>query len=236
MRSPKEDVVLSQPQSGELHLIYTGGCPPRAGRVRRLPLSARKVEVGALRFPQQRSRIKTSKRESFNTLGEETNFQGTFSGVSFRPLNELPMISTDEKTKIFGYTVPEAPDTWQEQHGATQPLFWQEGRPISFYLAILGELKVTAVMDLTAGSGALLEACLTRGVMYHGVALNKEHMAWLGAIADRAACGLITIQGSTLYNAELAETVAKYFSDLLKELVPDEKGDEEEEKYEPDSE
>ena len=53
--------------------------------------------------------------------------------------------------------------------------FWQESKPISFFNAILDEYKVTAVFDVTAGSGAFMEASLTRGVVYHGLCLNKEH-------------------------------------------------------------
>ena len=37
-----------------------------------------------------------------------------------------------------------------------------------------------------------MEACLTRGVQYHGLCINKEHMSWVQAISDRVACGLIS--------------------------------------------
>eukprot|EP00435_Cladocopium_sp_Y103_P074779 s326_g51.t1 len=224
----EEDVVLAQTQTEELHLIYSGGCLPRAGRVRRVPLAARKVETCALRFPAQRTKIRTTKKENFTSCGEATTYQGTFSGVTFRPVSELPLINSDDKKKVLP-AVPavQAPEPWKESHGEDVPLFWQEGKPIEFYLALLDEFKGKAVLDLTAGSGALMEACLTRGVQYHGICLNRDHMTWLQAVADRAACGLISIEGSTLFGEELAKLVKHQFADLLQRLVPTEDAAEE---------
>jgi len=230
----QEDVVLAHSHTEELCLIYSGGCVPRAGRVRRVPLGAKKVETAVLRFPAQRTKIKTTKKENFTSCGEATTFQGTFSGVTFRPVSELPLIAADEKKKIFpaAPAVP-APEPWKECHGEDVPLFWQEAKPIEFYLALLDEFKGQAVLDLTAGSGALMEACLTRGIQYHGVCLNREHMSWLQAVADRAACGLISIEGSTLYAEELAKSVKQHFADVLQKLVPAD--DEAEELMEPET-
>ena len=227
--------MLSQDHTEELCLMYSGGCLPRAGRVRRVPIAARKVETCAVRFPAQRTKIKTTKKENFTSCGEATTYQGTFSGVTFRPVAELPLINCEDKKKILpaAPAVP-APDTWQEAHGEDVPLFWQEGKPIEFYLALLDEFTGKAVFDLTAGSGALMEACLTRGVPYHGVCLNKDHMTWLQAVADRAACGLMSIEGSTLYAEELAKTVKQHFSDLLQHLVASAE-DQAEEQLEPAS-
>ena len=60
-----EEVVLHQSQTDELRVNFEGGCPPRAGRVRRFPLSARKIESAAIRFPANRARLKTTKKEHF---------------------------------------------------------------------------------------------------------------------------------------------------------------------------
>eukprot|EP00438_Fugacium_kawagutii_P000049 Skav202750 [mRNA] locus=scaffold3516:24380:31633:+ [translate_table: standard] len=230
-----EDAVLSQPQTEEIFLIYSGGCPPRAGRARKVPLAARKVESAALRFPAQRSKFKTIKKENFTSCGEATTFQNTYSGVSFRPASELPLITSSEKVKILPVSAAQAaPAAWQESHNDDVPLFWQEGKPINFYLAILDEFKIKACFDATAGSGALMEACLTRGVQYHGCCLNKEHMGWLQGVADRASCGLVSIEGSTLHSSELASDVKKHFPDVLRTLVAQEE-EEEDEAVEPDS-
>ena len=79
---------------------------------------------------------------------------------------------------------------------------------------------MTSIFDVTAGSGAMMEASLTRGAVYHGLCLNKDHQQWLQAIADRAACGLITLEGSTLFNEALAAEIKKFFPDVLESLAP----------------
>ena len=111
--------------------------------------------------------------------------------MTFRSAKELPLISLEEKKKVFGSAVP-APDDYQERHHDDQPLSWQESKPIALWLALLGELRIQCASDVSAGSGALMEACLTRGVQYHGLCINKEHMSWVQAISDRVACGLIS--------------------------------------------
>ena len=227
--------MLAQPQSEEMHLVYSGGCIARAGRMRRIPLAARKIETVAVRFPTQRGRVKTSKRENFTSCGEATTFQGSYSGVEFRSSYEIPLMALDEKARVLGSAASSAPpEDWQDRFGdKAVPLFWQESKPISFFNAILDEYKVTSIFVVTAGSGAMMEASLTRGAVYHGLCLNKDHQQWLQAIADRAACGLITLEGSTLFNEALAAEIKKFFPDVLESLAP--KTDHEEAPLEPDS-
>lgn len=227
--------MLAQPQSEEMHLVYSGGCIARAGRMRRIPLAARKIETVAVRFPTQRGRVKTSKRENFTSCGEATTFQGSYSGVEFRSSYEIPLMALDEKARVLGSAASSAPpEDWQDRFGdKAVPLFWQESKPISFFNAILDEYKVTSIFDVTAGSGAMMEASLTRGAVYHGLCLNKDHQQWLQAIADRAACGLITLEGSTLFKEALAAEIKKFFPDVLERVAP--KTDHEEAPLEPDS-
>eukprot|EP00435_Cladocopium_sp_Y103_P016055 s2692_g4.t1 len=49
--------------------------------------------------------------------------------------------------------------------------------------------------------------------------LNKEHLQWLQAIADRAACGLIAVEGSSLFSEENAAAVKKSFPDVIAGLA-----------------
>ena len=220
--------------SEEITVVYAGGCLPRAGRMKKTLLGARKVETAVLRCPVQKNRIKTVKKESFNSCGEASTFQGTYSGVAYRPLSELPLIDHEEKVKIFAAApavlstsvIPVPPEAWKDRHGNDVPLFWQEGKPIGFYNAFLEELQVKAVFDVSAGTGALMEACLTHGVQYHGLCLNREHLQWLQVVADRAACAIISLEGSTLYCSELATQVKKHFPDVLQSLVEGKEGDE----------
>lgn len=93
--------MLSQEHAEEATIVFEGGCPPRAGRARRVPLGSRKIESIAVRFPVSRAKVKTCKKENFTSCGEASTYQGTFSGVSFRACSELPLISPSEKAKVL---------------------------------------------------------------------------------------------------------------------------------------
>ena len=102
-----------------------------------------------------------------------------------------------EKYKLLGpngvLSVPELPEDWRERNGEGCPLFWHESKliamekivrccgwheskPIALWCALLDEWKVHAVLDCSPGSGALMEAALTRGIVYHGFCLD---LSWL---------------------------------------------------------
>ncbi|CAK9105294.1 Cyclin-dependent kinase-like 4 [Durusdinium trenchii] len=203
----------------------------RMREVRRVPLSARKVETAATRCPVQRNRIKATRKEAFNATGEESTYQGTYTGVEYRSINEMPLIAKDDKLKILDpkrvLSPPTLPDEWDEKNGQDVPLYWQESKPIALWIALLDDWKVQAIMDLSPGSGALCEAALTRG---H----SKEHLQWLQAIADRAACGLMAVEGSSLFSEETAQSVKKCFPDILASLAKG-KDDEDSDPLEPGS-
>ena len=62
---------------------------------------------------------------------------------------------------------------------------------------------------------------------------NKEHLQWLQAIADRAACALIAVEGSSLFNEDNAKNVKKYFPDVISGLAK--AAEEDEAPFEPES-
>ena len=99
---------------------------------------------------------------------------------------ELPLISKQAEQQVLdAAVVPEAPDDWRDEHGPDVPIFWQESKSIAFWTGFLDQLKVHAIMDLRPGSGALLEAALSRGILYHGLCRNRPRMNWLQAIAGK---------------------------------------------------
>lgn len=63
---------------------------------------------------------------------------------------------------------------------------------------------------------------------------SKEHLQWLQAIADRAACGLMAVEGSSLFSEETAQSVKKCFPDILASLAKG-KDDEDSDPLEPGS-
>ena len=82
----------------------------------------------AIRCPVQRSRIKVSKKETFTACGEESTYQGTYTGVSYRACSEIPLISMQEKSKLLDpnniLSVPKLPEDWVERNGEDCPLLW----------------------------------------------------------------------------------------------------------------
>ena len=58
-------------------------------------------------------------------------------------------------------------------------------------------------------------------------------MSWVSAVADRAACGMMALEGSTLFSEENAKAVRKHFPAVLESLANAD--DEEGEPAEPDS-
>ena len=129
VRRVHEDNVLSCSFAEEATIMYQGGCLPRAGRTRKVPLSAKKVETVAMRFPVARSKIRASKKEAFTACGEASTFQGTYSAVEYRACSEMPLISKEDKAKVFpGSGIADAPEDWQDRYGNDVPLFWQESK------------------------------------------------------------------------------------------------------------
>lgn len=60
-------------------------------------------------------------------------------------------------------------------------------------------------------------------------------MVWLQAVADRAACGLMVLEGSTLFSEEGSKMVSKHFSAVLDGLASGQDEGEEEDALEPAS-
>ena len=165
----KEDGLLNKhAHAEEGFIVYNGGCPPRAGRTRKVPLQAKNVETFAMGFPVQRSKVQTTKKETYACCGEASTYSGRYSGVDFRPCGQLPFIPQNDKKAIVK-NVPDAPDDWADRNDGDVPLFWMESKSIGLWGALLDEFKITACFDVTAGSGALMEACISRGTLYHGL-------------------------------------------------------------------
>ena len=182
----QEDEILNQPHASEATIVYCGGCPPRCGRSRRVPLGGRKVETMALRCPVIRNRLKAMKKESFTACGEKSTYQGTYTNVSFRNTFEIPLIAPAEKAKVLDpnsvVSMPKLPDDWTEKNGEDCPMYWQEAKPIALWCAILDEWCIQAILDCTPGSGALMEAALTRGITYHGLCSSLSCFCSLGRL------------------------------------------------------
>jgi hypothetical protein len=129
-------------------------------RMRNTVLSANRIENGCRCLPVARSKLKIVKREN--------NFQKCFGSTVFG--TEIPRVVAKEKCKIFpARKPPNLPESWVEEHGRTEPLCWQEDKPIEVWKSIISDYKIKAIFDLTPGAGALAEAALSECIVYHGV-------------------------------------------------------------------
>ena len=90
------------------------------------------------------------------------------------------LLSPLEKSKVLPESTvqspqytgqPVSPDDWAERNGSDIPLFWSESKPIALWAAVIDDWKVATIFDCSPGSGALMEAAMTRSVFYHGLCL-----------------------------------------------------------------
>jgi hypothetical protein len=72
-----------------------------------------------------------------------------------------------------------------------------------------------SVVDLSPGSGQLARAALSEEVVYHGFTANVAHQHFVQNVVDTHAVSVITQQGSSLYQSDLAGLIKELYSDLL---------------------
>ena len=80
------------------------------------------------------------------------------------------------------------------------------------------DLDVSAIFDVSPGSGALAEACLRLGLQYVGVTTSDTHNRWLQNVLDRAAVEHIVTQGRPMYQRSLVDHVKRHFDEVLSTL------------------
>ena len=98
-------------------------------------------------------------------------------------------------------------------------MFWNEVKPIAFWVEFLRVWDLHAIMDLTPGSGTLAGACMKLGVQYLGVCTDPLHLSWLHNTSDKVAIQYIIEQGSPLWHSdELSGLLQAEFGDVLEEL------------------
>ena len=75
-----------------------------------------------------------------------------------------------------------------------------------------------AVFDLTPGSGTLAQACLMERWNYCCITRTAAHSSFVQNKLDRDAVGVISMDGSAMYEADLAQHLTAHFSDVVEEL------------------
>ena len=184
---------------------------------RKVSFASDSKETCFLSLPCVRTQLAVQRRDSFNTLGEATTHDATYSGVVPLAWGAAPKMHAGDKQAIM---VPAAardiPVPNSKVYDSTMglPLFWQERKPKTFWHQVLKDLRAKCVFDATPGSGQLARACLELGVTYTGVAKNQQHCQFLNSVLDRYAVGLVGLSGSACHDADLAALAKEHFQDV----------------------
>ena len=203
----------------EVWIVYSGKSSAPGSRSRKVCMAANKKEALLLKLPCARVRLNTKSRELFNAAGESSTHDSTWTAVPAMSVTQLPRMPVVEKRKIFKDIKEDAtmqPPKWPVDG---VPLFWNEVKPMAFWVEFLKVWDLHAVMDLTPGSGTLAGACMKLGVQYLGVCADPVHLSWLHNTSDKVAIQYIVEQGSPLYHSEeLSGLLQAEFADVLEEL------------------
>ena len=145
--------ILFQQQKDEAehlenHIIYSG-LPSRGDT--RFPsrkffggLSTLETVVGTL--PVSRVRMKTRTRDNFAALGETNTQTGSYSGVFWRGLSDLPRLALGDKDGSTGVDSPTYDDAVQKECKTRGYLFlWKETLDVEWCVAYFKDLNVTHV-------------------------------------------------------------------------------------------
>ena len=188
---------------------------------RKIAYSADNRESINISMPLSRAQLSTQKRDSFNTAGEESTHETSYTGVAPIPWGALPLLSPADKAKIVGYAPPAPPSSVSKKvfdSSLGLPLYWTERKSPAIWQQLLKHLNATAVFDITPGSGQCARACMQAGIHYSCVAKNAEHGSWLINVLDRMALAQICKEGSPLYQQDLSECLKEHFSETLEQL------------------
>ena len=150
---------------------------------------------------------------------EESTHYGAYSGVHGLSLVGMAKVTPADKAAILKQ--PERgspPEKIAARLNGVLPLYWQERKPAGFWRQFLADLDVQAVLDLTPGSGTLAQACLLERWSYCGITRTGAHSSFMQNKLDRDAVGVISMDGSAMYEADLAQHLTAHFSDVVEEL------------------
>ena len=123
-----------------------------------------KVGPIAILCPVHRSKIKANKKEQFTACGEESTYGHILRCQLQTQCQSVPHFSIREAQDLAKSTV-HSPTRCARRLGAA---LWGRQRA-AFLERVLDDWKVSTIFDCSPGSGALMEAALTRGVVYHGL-------------------------------------------------------------------
>ncbi len=188
---------------------------------RQHPFNCANKEVALVGLPCNRTKMQTKDRATFAGAGEESTHAASYTNIPIPRRAQLPLMQLPEKLEVFPSVSPgegAAPKGWLESRSSGAPLFWYESKGHALWKQLLTDFDLTAVVDLTPGSGQLGRACLAAGAQYFGICANQTHMSWLANVLDRYALEHIVESGSHLYQESLSTHIQEHFANLLQQL------------------
>ena len=98
---------------------------------------------------------------------------------------------------------------------ANVPFSFHDWKPLNILSAILRDLDVTHVMDLSPGSSWLATACAWNRLQYDCLCDSAEHAAWLEKLLNKAVLTQY-VEGVPEEGEEAFQlSLSKYFSNML---------------------
>jgi hypothetical protein len=196
----------------EMHIAYK----PTSRLGRKVAFSGQNIETAFCITQFPRTRLVAVERTKFNSMGETSSHEASYSGVPPRPWGSLPLLQEKDKVQISGEAPSPAAGVFDTTAG--HPLSWSERKPVDLWTVMLSELKVRCVVDLSPGSGALGRACLDQGWQYAAICRSEEHCSWLQNVLNRAAVESITRSGTALFEQDLSACISEHFKDVVNKL------------------
>ena len=142
-----------------------------------------------------------------------------YSGVHGLPLAGMAKVTPANKAAILKQPERGSPPEKMAVHlNGVLPLYWQERKPAGFGRQLLADLDVKAVFYLMPGSGTLAQACVLERWNCCGITRTGAHSPFMQNKLDRDAVGAISLDGSAMYEADLAQHLTAHFSDVVEEL------------------
>jgi hypothetical protein len=159
-------------------------------------------------------------RQGFNSCGEKSSFDMTYSGVQLRSLGELPKLTAEDKKKMLGTDadVPLSYPGEKDQSMAAEgvPFAWGETKPVAWWAAFFKDLAIDEVFDVTCGSAGAAIGAHYANVQYDGICCNALHQKWCQKLMKQAMFAIIA-DGGGGSNPEFIKKIMHFFGPSVDE-------------------
>ena len=97
----------------------------------------------------------------------------------------------------------------------TQPLFWNERKPMAYWKHALQRFKIKKVINFSPGCAMLERVCLEQSIPCVSVCKNQTHQSWTLNVLDRAVTAAMVTKGTSVYDEEIKKDTESFFKDII---------------------